>query len=140
MVALALNDVANALDYGEKPSSRISGPNAAEAKPHSKPWMVNLGRCGGTLIGRRFVLTAYHCEYYGVAWEGKEIVLGDHDQTIPEQEEQRVKIKKTVPYKINGIADHEKADYEILVLEKEVQLNKYVQIVNLPKPESECPE
>ena len=49
MAALILNDVANALDYGEKPSSRISGPNAAEAKPHSKPWIVNLGGCSGTL-------------------------------------------------------------------------------------------
>jgi len=141
MAALALNDVTNALDYGEKPSSRISGPNATEAKPHSKPWMVNLPflSCGGTLIGRRFVLTALHCTA-GEVSEGKEIILGDHDKTIPEQEEQRLKVKTTVPYKINEIADDTKADYEILVLEKEAQLNKYVQIVNLPKPGSECPE
>jgi len=140
MAALALNDVVNGLDYGKKTNSRISGPNATEAEPHSKPWIANLGGCGGTLIGRRFVITAYHCEYAGVIWEGKEIVLGDHDQTIPEPEEQRVKVKKIVQYRINGTANKDKADYEILVLEKEVELNKYVEIVNLPKPGSECPK
>ena len=131
MAALTLNNSTNAL-----PSSRISGPNATEATPNSKPWIVNLGGCGGTLIGRRFVLTALHC----FLREGDEVVLGDHDKRIPEQGEQRIKIKKTVPYEIDGIQDDMKADYQILVLEKEVEINKYVQIANLPNPGVECPE
>ena len=136
MVALALNNITNALGYGENPSSRTSGPNSTEATPHSKPWIVNLGGCGGTLIGRRFVLTALHCSVS----KGNEIVLGDHDRTIPEQEEQRIKIEKIVPYEIDGIVDDWKADYQILVLEEEVEINKNVQIANLPNPESKCPE
>ena len=56
MAALAQNDVANALDYGKTPSSRISGPNATEAEPHSKPWIVNLHGCGGTLT--KFILNS----------------------------------------------------------------------------------
>jgi len=133
--ALTLNNITKTLGHGENPSSRISGPNAIEATPNSKPWVVNLNPCGGTLIGRRFVLTALHCSF----WEGKEIILGDHDRNIPEYKEQRIKIKKIVPYEINGIAIHQLADYQILVLEKEAEITKNVQIANLPNPGSECP-
>jgi len=134
MAALSLSNIANALDYVENPSNRISGPNATEATPHSKPWIANLGGCGGTLIGRRFVLTALHCSV------PNEIVLGDHDRTISEKEEQRIKVEKAVPYEIDGIQDVMKADYLILVLEKEVEINKNVQVANLPNPGAECPE
>lgn len=133
---MALAEANQALNFGDGPTSRVSGPNATEAVPHSKPWVVNLGNCGGTLIGRRFVLTALHCKPY----IGQEIVMGDHDQTIEEEGEQKIRIEDVVPMKIDGIANEMKADYEIIVLEKEVKLSKTVQIVNLPKPGSKCPE
>ena len=50
--------------------SKISGPDACQVKPHSKPWIVALRRehsgeykkeCGGTLVSSKLVLTAAHC-------------------------------------------------------------------------------
>lgn len=140
LVAMALAEANNSLILDENPTSRISGPNGTEAKPHSKPWIVNLGGCGGALIGRRFVLTALHCRLRGVVGIGDEVVMGDHDRTIKEEGEQRIRVIDAVSYKVDGIEDYDKADYDILVLEKEVELTNNVQLINLPKPGATCPE
>ena len=51
------------------PTGRVSGTNACEVKPHSKPWIVRLNdlvhnktlNCAGTLISTNVVLTAASC-------------------------------------------------------------------------------
>ena len=54
-------------DVTKEAVSRISGPNACEVEPHSKPWVVRLQNkdgssgCAGTLVSRNIVLTAAHC-------------------------------------------------------------------------------
>merc|ERR1719430_2217992 len=72
-------------------SGRIIG--GQEAKPHQYPWMVKLGsahndtcgKCGGTLISNKHVLTAAHCPPF-LDWERSKVndvtyyvTLGDHN-------------------------------------------------------------
>ena len=59
--------VCGKLPQNRFPSGRIIG--GKEALPHQYPWMVKLGsahndtcgRCGGTLISNKHVITAGHC-------------------------------------------------------------------------------
>ena len=123
--------------------SRISGPDACEVEPHSKPWMVSVGGCGGTLIGARVVLTALHCIDYG-AYVGEIVKLGVHNQSIWEVEEQRRRIQKLVSYFRNGVTNYKqewrKVDILILILDEKVKITKDVQIAKLPRPGLKCPQ
>merc|ERR1719430_2385385 len=64
-------------------SGRIIG--GQEASPHQYPWMVKLGltcgKCGGTLISNKHVLTAGHCVDERTKWKSSHVnyvTLGDH--------------------------------------------------------------
>ena len=70
----------------------ISGHNA---KHGSWPWMASLWMnkrshiCGGSLINRRWVLTASHCVVgTGVTTSSLQIKLGEHDHRVSEGSEQ----------------------------------------------------
>ena len=75
---------------------------SCQVKPHSKPWIVYLSEktlsCGGTLIGKKTVLTASHCicpkdsnnplvpdqfvkNPHCTLWKTMTAVLGEHDRT-----------------------------------------------------------
>ncbi|GCB66846.1 hypothetical protein scyTo_0015048 [Scyliorhinus torazame] len=74
--------------------------NGVDAKPYSWPWQISLevGRgsyyshtCGGSLIGRDWVVTAGHCIQSGRSYR---VVLGEYDRAALEGGEETIAAAK----------------------------------------------
>ena len=124
---------------------RIGGPGLCRVKPHSKPWTVRLSRhlkedeaatpldihdektrkCGGTLIGKKHVLTTASCvcpqgissEENCTNWRILTAMVGDHD-IRDEDDQQIIKIEGMVLHKnytgIEFICKHSNAKLQKL--------------------------
>lgn len=101
--------------------------------PNSQPWMVKIkfyGACGGTLIHKKHVLTAGHCQITPLR---DSVVLGDHDQFQVEGPERTILIIYAIRHpkykkqKYNGQKLAPLFDYMVLGLKTEVKFNQYIQ-------------
>ncbi|XP_044735540.1 brachyurin-like [Chrysoperla carnea] len=122
------------------PSSKFEGRivGGEEAKPHEFPHQAALlvqmgnqvGFCGGTLISKRYVLTAAHCAFLVKNFT---VILGAHKIKESEPSQQIFYTKEKVVHPkwiwsqlllINDIA--------LVILPEDAVLNEYVQPMRLP--------
>ena len=118
---------------------RILGGNITIVKPHSQPWVVGIIfsrisekiRCGGTLLSKKHVISAAHCEVmsYGGATH---VVVGEHDQT-KEDGQQKIEIaNRSMLDKDYDVFHNPDPDMIIYELKQEVN-NQFAKPASLPK-------
>ncbi|XP_048024860.1 trypsin-2-like isoform X1 [Megalobrama amblycephala] len=102
-----------------------------ECPPHSQPWQVYLtdGRisCGGSLIKKRWVMSAAHCNF---AHSRLIVHLGKHNRSVNEATEQQIGAEKMIPHQKYDDQPHNN-DIMLIKLRKPAIYNKYVKPIRL---------
>ncbi|KAM5193593.1 granzyme A-like isoform 2-T2 [Mantella aurantiaca] len=117
--------------------ARIKIIDGNEANPHSRPYMAlivyetNYGEilCGGSLINRRWVLTAGHCQLLGSVIT---IILGAHAKNINEREQQVFRHPTGYSHPQYNKTNYFN-DLKLYKLSRPAKLGKAVKLLPLPK-------
>jgi len=142
---------ANSCGCGYSITNPASGRivNGKEVNPvHNRPYQVRVqacwssgcGLCGGTLLNKRFVMSAMHCIYdKNKGWARNiKAVIGEHNiqhDWETKAKEQTIQVEKMIPrndYNPTTIDN----DVVILKLAQDVQFSKYVVPACLPSSRS----
>ncbi|RNA28628.1 chymotrypsin B-like [Brachionus plicatilis] len=114
--------------------------NGQEAVPHSYPWLVsiryyNYGHiCGGSIIHKRWILTAGHCvKKYQVSSGAYQIIVGLHDRN--EYDFSNVYNVIEAYSEFNEFNIFSK-DIALLKLDRDIVFNKNVALIKLSESES----
>ncbi|NXB09168.1 FA9 factor, partial [Cnemophilus loriae] len=118
----------------EQYDSRVTGGTLCH-RGHC-PWQVilyshwDVGFCGGSLIGRRWVLTAAHCLDLV---SPHHVTLGDFDKYQREFKEQKITVERSWTHPHYN-SNNYNGDIALLYLSSPAVLNKYVIPICLPSP------
>merc|ERR1712136_223854 len=109
----------------------VGGSNAQRG---SLPWQVSLQSwghfCGGTIIGKRWILTAAHCFTRGS--NGVKVVAGEHNLRYSEGSEQKIYVERHFTHPSYG-SRSQKNDITLLKLSTDLRFDSYTQPACLPK-------
>jgi len=128
-------------------AKRVVGGTDAEFG--SFPWMALVkggqSRCGGALVGDRWVVTAGHCvrEQLGIFNVGFTVILGEHtllqnNEPLPRQKISVKKVHRHPLYQQTPQAD--RFDVALLELNRPVTMMPHIQPVCLPSGDHPTPE
>ncbi|XP_051565356.1 granzyme B-like isoform X2 [Myxocyprinus asiaticus] len=113
-----------------------------EAKPHSRPYTASLQRnghhtCGGMLIRHDYVLTSAHCLKHGEfsSRDHLVVVLGAHNISKQEESQQKINVRKYIRHALFEQNNEKDYSYDIMLLKlkAKAKLNKFVEMMPLPK-------
>jgi len=117
-------------------SQRLIG--GQEAIPHSWPWQVFVkieGKsggydCGGSIIGKRWILTAAHCVPYRPVPSMSYVYAGIH--TIHTGPRQKLKVKRVIVHEKYGFPILDNNDIALIELERDLEFTPKVQPICMP--------
>ena len=119
-----------------------------EAKPNEFPWQAlilfrNRFSCGGTLLSKRWILTAEHCFRNSIT-NGRfshklfQVILGEHNLTFIEGPEKRFNIKRIVPHpNYFLLGGNPQFDFSLVELTVDIRFTREISPVCLPGLNSE---
>jgi len=120
-------------DTSGKIQPKIVGGSPAERG--SLPWQVSIQTwyhfCGGTIIGKRWILTAAHC-FGRLGIEDVKVRAGEHNLEIAEGTEWSMRVVKVFNHPRYG-ASNLRNDIALLKLSHDLQFDSYTQPACLPK-------
>jgi len=103
------------------------------ARRGSLPWQVSVHLyghfCGGTIIDKRWILSAAHC--FPKGYFNGQIVIGEHDLHKTEGSEQRIEVERVIRHPLYNNRNSDN-DIALLRLKEDIRFDSYAQPACLP--------